>query len=496
MTSIDPTATGASGAARRRGVARIVLASLLASLAACGPAGTPPAPPAPPAAAADPPTNRIEIPPIVRQSLGLTFARVERRPVERVLRVPGRFELEPDARREHRAMVAGRVEPKVRALERVERGQLLFTIDAPQWRRLQQEIAAAQRAIARAETTLASAGPLHHAHLVHGETLRDAVAQWTARVERLEALHAAGGGAGEALANARAALIAARSELAETHEKDVLLHAERAMAEADLAAARLELELRLQEAAALLGGGEGGPDPERLLEIDDGRPRWQRIDRIEVRAASAGVVEDLLVAPGAWIETGEAVLAVVDPRRIRFRAALLQSDLARLGEATAARIVPPGVEGRDRSSAEMTAEVRPSVAGDPRTRTIDLLAFPEAVEGWARPGVHALLELPLEGGRPALAIPSRCVVLDGTRRVFFRRDPANPDRAIRVEADLGADDGRWVVVESGVRAGDEIVLDGVYPLLLSTSGSMPVGGHFHADGTWHADDHGGSSSRR
>jgi hypothetical protein len=87
-------------------------------------------------------------------------------------------------------------------------------------------------------------------------------------------------------------------------------------------------------------------------------------------------------------------------------------------------------------------------------------------------------------------------VLDGTRRVFFRRDPANPDRAIRVEADLGADDGRWVVVESGVRAGDEIVLDGVYPLLLSTSGSMPVGGHFHADGTWHADDHGGSSSRR
>ncbi len=74
--------------------------------------------------------------------------------------------------------------------------------------------------------------------------------------------------------------------------------------------------------------------------------------------------------------------------------------------------------------------------------------------------------------------------------MFFRRDPKDPDRAIRVIADLGVDDGRWVVVNSGVRLGDEIVLNGAYELQLAmaqASGSAPRGGHVHPDGSFHAD---------
>ncbi|MEY2712060.1 MAG: hypothetical protein RL005_282, partial [Planctomycetota bacterium] len=41
------------------------------------------------------------------------------------------------------------------------------------------------------------------------------------------------------------------------------------------------------------------------------------------------------------------------------------------------------------------------------------------------------------------------------------------------------------VVRSGVREGDEVVLEGAYQLMLATSGSAPRGGHFHADGTFH-----------
>ena len=54
-----------------------------------------------------------------------------------------------------------------------------------------------------------------------------------------------------------------------------------------------------------------------------------------------------------------------------------------------------------------------------------------------------------------------------------------------MQADLGATDGRWVVIQSGVRAGDEVVVDGVYQLMLATSGSAANGGHFHSDGTFH-----------
>jgi hypothetical protein len=39
------------------------------------------------------------------------------------------------------------------------------------------------------------------------------------------------------------------------------------------------------------------------------------------------------------------------------------------------------------------------------------------------------------------------------------------------------------------REGDEIVVAGNYQLLLATSGTAAKGGHFHSDGTFHAEDH-------
>ena len=56
---------------------------------------------------------------------------------------------------------------------------------------------------------------------------------------------------------------------------------------------------------------------------------------------------------------------------------------------------------------------------------------------------------------------------------------------IRIEADLGAEDGRYVELKSGVKTGDEVVEDGAYQLMLASSAVDRRGGHFHADGTFH-----------
>jgi len=39
-----------------------------------------------------------------------------------------------------------------------------------------------------------------------------------------------------------------------------------------------------------------------------------------------------------------------------------------------------------------------------------------------------------------------------------------------------------------VKEGDEVVLNGLYQLMVATSGSIQKGGHFHADGTFHEGD--------
>ena len=115
---------------------------------------------------------------------------------------------------------------------------------------------------------------------------------------------------------------------------------------------------------------------------------------------------------------------------------------------------------------------------------------PETLSTWARPGMSAHLEI-ITGGTdaPALAVPRAAVQRDGTRLLLFRRDPRAPDEVIRIDADLGTDDGRWVVIESGLRDGDEVVLDGAYQLMLASSDTAQKGGHFHADGTFHEEGH-------
>jgi multidrug efflux pump subunit AcrA (membrane-fusion protein) len=155
-----------------------------------------------------------------------------------------------------------------------------------------------------------------------------------------------------------------------------------------------------------------------------------------------------------------------------------------LADGLPARIVPPkggSLEQQDTMDATLTL----GLGADPQERTVELIAVPRKTATWARLGVAAHLEITTEGGQEELAIPLSSVIQDGLSKIIFRRDPQNPDKVIRMEADLGVNDGRWVVVQSGVREGDEVVLDGVYQLMIASSGTVQKGGHFHSDGTFH-----------
>jgi hypothetical protein len=167
----------------------------------------------------------------------------------------------------------------------------------------------------------------------------------------------------------------------------------------------------------------------------------------------------------------------------------LQSDLDQLRNGLPAAIVNPAARG-ERANEAVSSVLMLGLNADPDERTVDLFATPSELKDWTRPGVSAFLEISTDQtDDSSLAIPLSAVVRDGLTSIIFRRDPADPDKAIRLEADLGMNDGRWIAINSGVREGDEIVLDGVYQLLLATSGSIPKGGHFHADGTFHEESH-------
>ena len=436
--------------------------------------------------------NLIDIPSAVRTNLGIRFVQVERRHVEKTLRVPGRFEYQPSARREYRTPVPGRVELLVDQLQRVEEGALLYRIDSPGWRGLQQQIMDAVLDIERLQARLETFPPLLQAHEKHETSLKNTIAVWRERVAQLEKLKEAGGGRATELTEAKATLSTHEAELATLLEKDAELEADRRMATAGISTAESRRDYLLAAAAALTGISR-----ENLIKTTDkdaeATPRWATIDKVEVRSDVAGVVSHLGLTNGAWADEKTSVLTIVQPDRLRFRASGLQSDLGALRDGLSARIVSPAPTASGRSiniSDTMQGELVIGLEGDPNDRTVELFVVPNELKDWARPGVSAQLEIVTDTSDQAeMAIPLAAVQRDGLTPVIFRRVPGNPNQVMRMEADLGRDDGRWIEVLSGVAEGDEIVLDGGFQLMLSVSGSIQKGGHYHADGTFHDGEH-------
>jgi multidrug resistance efflux pump len=443
-------------------------------------------------------TNRVDINAAVRQNLGITFAKVEPRDVARTLRIPGRFELLPTAKREYRAAASGSVELLVQQYQPVTAGTPLYRLDSPRWREMQKELADADASVKLARAGVDSIAPRLAAHENHHTEVQKAVDLWTVRVTTLEQLQTAGGARGDEVAQARAAMATARSDLAETMEKEAELEARRAETAAQLDAATSRLAF-LYEAAAMLVGVSAA---DLRSPNDANTPRWRTINAIEVRAITPGVVDSVHVVSGGVIDQHAHVLSTVQPDQVRFRAVGLQSDLPRLADGQKASVVAAqATKGTDSGEAapRFTGTLTLAPTADPERRTLDLILAPAAgtaAPAWAKAGVSAFLEVVTAGSATGnggsagneLAIPLRCVARDGTAAIIFRRDPADPNKAIRMEADLGLDDGRWVVIKSGVAEGNEIVLDGVYQLMVATSGSITKGGHFHPDGTFHEGD--------
>ncbi len=449
----------------------------LALLTACKPK----APATPPATKQDESeilTNRINIPAAVRRNLDISFVKAERRNVAKTLRVPGRFSHVATARVEYRAPVAGRMEVLVKQYDDVEKGQQLYRLDAPQWRQLQQEMASAQRAGGVVTTRLESAEALV-------ASLRETEKVWQDRIARLTKLNTIGGGKASELSEAQAKLAETRAAIAQAREG-------RAQAEVETLEIRASGEQNIRFAKALKTASSwlGISEVELLKNAgtkEKPLARWQTMDALEVVAVRPGNVQGVAVATGGWVAEGDLIITALDYTELIFHATGLQSDLGRIKNGQRAMIVPP--EGGTIALDDVIpARMELGQDADPDARTLQLLLYPERLSAWTRAGVAAYAEIVLdasEGEEPA--IPASCVMTDGLEKVFFLRDPKDPDKVIRMVADLGVSDGRWVAVKSGVRAGDEVVSGGAYELKLSSSGKTAKGGHFHSDGTWHKD---------
>lgn len=421
-------------------------------------------------AASPPPiTNRVAVPAAVRQNLSITFVKAEERAVAQTLRLAGHFGLPRAARLPHHTALAGVVRIHVAPLDHVTQGQLLASVSSPTLLEHRHELHVASDGIGAARDAVA----------VTSAKLGEA----TAAVSRLRRRNARLDAAGAPNADLAANEAAQRQRVR-------VLRAELRAKRHEVTRAEHRFEAELLAFSSLLGVSpdtlreEGEPDGEHGEE----KPRWEIVDEVAVHATRPGVVSDVAVSTGAWVEAGAKLVELRDTSAVWLVARALNEDVRRLKDGQRVQVIP---SGRSATSAipPIPGTLRIGLTGDEVGRTVPVYVTLERTEDWVRPGTPAFVEVVVRGGGDTeVAIPNGALVRDGLQDVFFRRDPADPDKVIRVEADTGTSDGRWVVVYSGIAAGEEVVVDGAYELKLASTAKPSATGHFHADGTFHAGD--------
>ena len=305
-------------------------------------------------------STAIPVPDLVQKNLGITWATAEYRVVQGVIRIPGRFVSDPAARRPYQAPFAGRVEVLVTPYQTVTVSTPLYRLHAPEWQRLQQDLATALGTAQVAEERFQAAQDQHTA-----ATAALALAQ--ERLTRLERLDQDLGGQGAE--RAEAANRVADLRLAVAEALGHLAEARRLARGIDggPGQAHRQVDLLLAQASHLTG-----LSPEALTTVSDGKPRWATLATLDILATAGGVVEGTVVPSGTWISDRTTVMTVTDPAGVHLLASGLQADLPRLTAARSARIVAadPAVAAR------IPATLLLGPVADARDRSVEVIAHP------------------------------------------------------------------------------------------------------------------------
>jgi len=177
-----------------------------------------------------------------------------------------------------------------------------------------------------------------------------------------------------------------------------------------------------------------------------------RVQTLVVRAGETGVLQDLTLQPGQWVNAGTTLGRVVQPGRLKA--------VLRIGETQAKDVAigqPALIDTRNGIVEGHVSRMDPAAQGG--TVTIDV-AIDESLPPGARPDQNIDGTIQLERlknivftGRPTLAQDNAVVGL-------FRLDP-DGRTATRVQVRLGRVSANAVEVVQGLRPGDRIVLSDV-----------------------------------
>ena len=178
-----------------------------------------------------------------------------------------------------------------------------------------------------------------------------------------------------------------------------------------------------------------------------------RLSKTQIRAPFEGVVGLRQVSVGEYVNAGQALVELVrlNPMEVEFQ--VPETQAARLAVGQDVQVLNEALPG-EQFAAKVSA-VAPSVQVS--SRSVSVRARLDNSENKLKPGQFAQVKVALQQAAPVLMVPEQAIWPNGEQKTVF---VVKAGKAEQVPVTLGAREPGWVVVASGLQAGDEVVTAG------------------------------------
>lgn len=259
--------------------------------------------------------------------------------------------------------------------------------------------------------------------------------------------------------------VAQASFTAACEEARFLTRQDRDRAIAALAQAERLVQISKEHLRTLVGSkldagvaGKGGA--EGLVDVEGEANEPGALSTLVLRTPFDGLVEDVFVARGERVKTGDRLFVVADTGTLWVRAQIheRQWTMVEVEEGQEVKVNVPG-------SAEHNTTARINHVGatvEAESRSVPLVAELKNDDAHYKPGMFVWVDLPQGQSRAVPTVPAAAVVRhEGQAFVFV---PDGDDRYRRVNVETGAEADDRVEVTSGLEVGQQVVVKGAFTL--------------------------------
>jgi len=179
-----------------------------------------------------------------------------------------------------------------------------------------------------------------------------------------------------------------------------------------------------------------------------------RLDRTSILAPTAGVLNELLVEEGEYVDAGKAVAEVVDTHTVKVVVDVPERDIAFFAVGQKAGVFVD-VKGEKISLIGTITFI--SELADAKTRSTRMEITLENKERLLRSGQIVLVRLTRRTLKNAILVPLLAVIpMEDSKAVYV----VNSTEAERREVELGIIKGDLVQVKRGLESGDRLIIAG------------------------------------